>query len=125
MREWATAQRSRLDLFPELARRIDHNLELTPLLFFAEQIPVRRRRETALRAEGELFDRHVARSVLDAADQIVWTLDIGDLTAHQPQHHALALRNEAQRLESAGSRRIVFQKEGINAQLTEQLFCNR
>ena len=53
-------------LAPHFPRDFDHALELAPLLFLGEPVAVVGAREAALRRKAQVFQRHVARSFINA-----------------------------------------------------------
>src|SRR6516162_6684321 len=58
-------------LLPDLTGRIHDQLQFAPLVFFAQEVAFHGGGEAALRADGEVLDRHEAAGLLDAADQQV------------------------------------------------------
>ena len=76
--------------------------------------------KAALRAEGELIEREnfAASSIRRLRSSTL--LQFRHLGADEPEHHHLALGHEAQRLEAAGARRVVFEQEAIVRQFVEQ-----
>jgi hypothetical protein len=70
-------------------------------------------RETALRAEAQVFHGHELRGGVDAALEVVLLLQLREFGADETQDDALALGRVAQRLEAAGALGVVL--EGIIA----------
>ena len=96
---------------PDLARRFDDQFQFLRLIGLAQRIAGDRRGKAALRADRELRQIDVTRGVVDAAAQIVVTLQRRRLAADEAEHDALVLRHKPQRLEIAGARRVVFEQE--------------
>src|SRR5207244_7551429 len=102
---------ARLAVAPYLARDVDAELELRLLLLDGEVVAVVRAREAALRREAHVLERRILRGFVDAALEKLLALELGELGAHQAEHHFLVLWHEAQRLEAAGALRVVFEEE--------------
>ena len=49
--------------------------DFLPLVFLGEEVALLRRGEAALGAQAELRERHVARGLLDARDDVCWFLE--------------------------------------------------
>src|SRR6266850_3814905 len=60
---------------PDVARDVDDPLELLPLLVFGELVAVVRARESALRREAEVLQRHILRRLVDAPLQALLALE--------------------------------------------------
>ena len=74
-----------------------------------------------MRAQAKLIERHVFRRLVDPALQIVLAFERRAFAGDEAQHDPLAApRNEAQRLEPARARVVVFQEEAIDRKLAEQ-----
>src|SRR5581483_7138510 len=98
-------------LAPDLASDLCNQLQLAALVVRTEQVAFGHRREPALWTDRELLGRHVLRGLVDAPQQVVFSLELALLGGDQPQHDSLAARHEAQRLEAAGSLAVVLQQE--------------
>ena len=86
-----------------------------------ERVALDGRREAALRREAELLDRREPRRLLDPALQLVLRLELAALRRHEPEHDLLvALRQEAQRLESARALVVPLHEEPVHLELVEQ-----
>src|SRR5215204_1435866 len=105
---------------PHLPRRLHDQPELVDLLLVGDQVALDRRREAALRREAELVHVDVPRGFLDAALELVLRLELAALGGHEPEHHELALRDEAQRLETARASVVVLEEEAVHAELAEE-----
>src|SRR5260221_65259 len=91
-------------LSPHLARKRDDHRELRPLLLFRENVAFFGGGKSALRRETELLGRDKFGSLVDAALEIVLLLQRAELGRDEAEHDLLvALRHEAQRLETAGT----------------------
>src|SRR5690606_33263193 len=102
---------------PHFVRGFHDQIELRLLLVGAERVAVDGRREAALRAEAELLQRYELRGFLDAPLQRVLLLERALLGGDEAEHHRLALRNIAQRLETARTRVVVFEEEAVDREL--------
>src|SRR6185295_2544726 len=100
-------------LAPDLACHFDDALELAPLLILAQLVAVVRAREAALRRQAQVFQRHVARSLVDAPLQRFLRLERARLGGDEAEHDVLPLRQPAQRLEAAGALAVVFHEEAV------------
>ena len=58
---------SRSELAPDLARDLDHPLELAPLLVLAQRVAVVGAGEAALRRQAQVLQRHVLGGLVDLA----------------------------------------------------------
>src|SRR5215471_3334334 len=56
---------------PHLPRRVGDEFQLPPLVVFGQKVALHGRREPALRAEREPFERHVPARLVDATTQVV------------------------------------------------------
>src|SRR5262245_29528539 len=70
------------------------------------------------------MNRKVARSFVDAAPQVVLRFELRLLCCNEAQNHILSTRNQAQRLESSGTMRIVFEEKCVHVQRSNEPFCN-
>src|SRR5260370_40495554 len=105
---------------PHLARGVDDEAQLGDLLGRGQRVALERRGEAALRAEAELLERDIFRGLLDAALERVLLLQRAVLGGDQAEHDHLALGHEAQRLEPARARIVVFEEEAVDLELAEQ-----
>src|SRR5262245_58998286 len=113
-------------LTPHLFGDFDHFAHLGPLLLFGEDVALLGRGEAALRAERELFQRRVFRRLVDAALDVIFLLQRAALRGYQANHRDLvALRQEAQRLETAGTLGVVFEEIAVEVALAEQPLGHR
>src|SRR5271165_6159065 len=106
---------------PDLAGGVDDEPQLGLLLFDRQRVAVDGRREPALRAEAQLFQRQVFCCLVDPALQLVLAFERGSLAGDETQDHALVpSRHEPQWLEAAGARIVVFEEEAVDLKLAEQ-----
>src|SRR2546429_4674997 len=90
-------------LSPHLLGDLDDHAQLLPLLLLGEHVAVLGGGETALRRERELLEVDEFRRLVDAALDRVLAFELAGLRGDEAEHHGLALRHEAQRLEAARS----------------------
>src|SRR5262245_50837056 len=109
-----------ITLAPHLFRHLHDPPQLRPLLLLGEDIAFLGRGEAALRREAELVERDELRRLLDAAFELVLRLKAAALGGDEAEHHHLAPGHEAQRLEAAGARAVVFHEIGVDGDLVEQ-----
>ena len=102
------------DLAPDLARNIDDQPELRPLLVLGEDIALFGRGEAALRAEAQLLERRIFGGLLDPAQNFVASLERSGLRCDEAEHDGLALRQEAQRFEPAGPVAVPFEEIAVD-----------
>ena len=114
--------RHELQSVPDAAGGVDDEAELGPLLVFGEKISFHGGSEAALRAEGHVFEREVARGLVDALDQLVGVFKLRTLGADKAEDDRLIARYETQRLEGAGARVVVFEQEAVYVHGGEELF---
>ena len=105
------------DSAPDFAGDIGHQLEFRPLLILGQHVALHRRRKSALRTDGQLLQRKLLSSFVDAPEKIVFLLQLRPFRAHEPKHHGLSLRHQAQWLEIARSLIVIFQKESVDRKL--------
>src|SRR3954453_11242691 len=98
-------------LGPHLARGLDEERELGPLLGLGQRVALDRRGEAALAREAELLDVNVAAGLLDAALEVVLALEVAALGRHHAEDDEFAGRHEAQRLEASRARVVVLEEE--------------
>src|SRR4051795_1697749 len=116
----AASRRRPRSVAPDLRRRLDDQAQLRPLLLLGDRVALDRRGEPALRREAELVEIDVLRRLLDAALELVLRLELAALRRDQPEHDDLALRHEAQRLESARALVVPLHEEAVDGELAEQ-----
>src|SRR4030095_14531940 len=97
--------------FPHLPRDLHHALELAPLLVLAELVAVVGAGKTALRRKAQVFERHELRRRVDLPFQDILVFQDAGFRRHQAEHHLLASRHEAQRLEAAGALAVELHEE--------------
>src|SRR5262249_59837806 len=71
-------------------------------------------------ADRERLDRRKARGDLDTALELVLALEFLCLGGDEAEHHHLAFRQKAQRLEAARARGVVFEEIAVDLDLVEQ-----
>src|SRR5688572_21947220 len=101
-------------LAPYLARGVDHELHLRFLLGEAEPAALLVAGEAALRAHRQVFQRNETRSAVDFLPQVAFAFERRDFRRYHAQHHALAFRYVAQRLEAAGALAVELEEEGVD-----------
>src|SRR5438270_3375822 len=99
---WSSTSGALQSLAPDLARSFDDELELALLIIPGQWVAHQRGCKAALRAQRQLFQWHVARGLVDAAQQLVLRFQLCGFGRDQTKHHNLAARHEAQRLEATG-----------------------
>ena len=104
-------------LAPNLPRGFDDDLQLAFLVILIDQVTHHVRGKAALLTDRELFERHIQRGFVDPPHELIDRFQTRHLGAHQPQHHDFSLGQEAQRLEAARSRRIIFEQESVMFQV--------
>src|SRR5271168_1941282 len=98
---------------PNEARRLHHEFELAPLNILVDWVAGELRREAALRAQRELFERYVLRGLIDSAAEPIDGLHVGDFRTHQPEHHDLAAGYEPQRRKTARAGIVVLEQKTL------------
>ena len=78
-----------------------------------------------MRGERELVDVDEFRRFLDPAHQHVAAFELAALGGDEAEHHGLALRHEAQRLEAAGALAVVFHEIAVHLDGVEQHLRHR
>ena len=73
-----------------------------------------RARESALRRQAKILQRHVLRRFVDALLQDVLGLERAGLGGDQAEHHVLALRQARERGEAAGALAVVLHEEALD-----------
>ena len=116
-------KRSGLALSPRRACSFYTAQKFAALIGFGERVPRHSGSEAALRTYGETILFDPLRRVIDAAQQIFDILQRSVLRADQPKHDCFTRRDETERLEIAGPRRIEFKKEMCDASTAEQTLC--
>ena len=109
------------ELTPHLPRHFHQPVKFTPHVVFAHRFGVDAA-ETALGADGELFERNVTRGLVDAAFEVDNRFYVGALRCDEAQDDDFVLWDESQRLESTGAFAVVFQQNTIMLETTEELF---
>src|SRR6202048_4823167 len=103
---------------PHFARCLHNKTKLGDLLLPGQRVAVDGRRESALRTEAQLPERHVFRRFVDAALQYVSAFERRPLAGDEAQDHPfLPARHEPQWLEAARARIVVFQEEAVDREL--------
>src|SRR5919108_664768 len=111
---------------PHFTGDIDDHPQFCPLLLLGEDIAFLGRGEAALRGQTELLERSELARFIDAALDVVLLLQRAALGGDEAQHHDLvALRQKAQRLESAGALGVIFEKVAVVVHLAQQGLRNR
>src|SRR5437762_8460253 len=90
-------------LSPGAPCRIRDELQLAALLVPTQQVALLDRGEATLRADRQIFHRHVLRRFVDAPQQVVLFLQRAEFGGHQSEYDLFAFRNEAEWLEAAGA----------------------
>src|SRR3954465_6198458 len=111
---------ARRGLGPHLARGLDDERELGPLLVLGQRVALDGRGEAALAREAELLDIDVAAGLLDAALEVVLALEVAALGRHQAEDDLLARGHEAQRLEAPRAGVVVLEEEAVDGEVVEQ-----
>src|SRR5262245_40364743 len=104
---------------PHLARYLHDTGELCSLNVGRHDAGVDMAREAALRAQRKLLQREVARRLVDSPFEVVLAFEVAALRREKTQHDRLALGHEAQRLEAASARAVVFEKITVRLDLVE------
>src|SRR5215469_79329 len=105
---------------PDFARYLRHKLKLRPLIVFGDEVSFHRGSKAALRADCKLLQWNDFGGLVDAAEEILFTLKRGALGAYQPEDDGFPLGNKAQRLKAAGAVVVVFKQEAIDFELVEE-----
>src|SRR5260221_7735311 len=87
---------------PHLGRRLDDQPELGRLRLALDVVAVHGAGEAALRRESQLIQGNELRGLVDAALEVVLSLQRSDLRAHDAEDDTLALGHEPERREIAG-----------------------
>src|SRR5437763_1199539 len=107
---------------PDFAGELVDQSELRPLLLLCQDVAFLGRGEAALGRKAELLQRRKLAGLVDAAPDIVFLLERAALRSDESEHHYLvAFRQEAQRLEAAGARAVIFQEIAIIVAAAEQV----
>jgi hypothetical protein len=112
-------KRSGLSLSPRRARGFYTAQKLAALIGFGERVPCHGGSEAALWTYGETILFDPALRLINPAQQIFDILQHSVLRADQPKHDGFARRDETERLEIAGARRIEFKKEMCDTSTAE------
>src|SRR5262245_24311502 len=94
---------------PDFPRGLDDELQLLPLLVFRQQVALEGRGEAALRAEGEVLERHIAARFIDSTQKRVLRLELGHFAADQTENDTLVGGNETERFEGSRTLGLVLQ----------------
>src|SRR5216684_2746406 len=81
---------------PHALGHLDDARELPFLVGLRQRIAFDRAGEAALRAQRQLVERRKLRGLVDPPAQPVGAFQQGTLARHEPEHHDLALRQQAQ-----------------------------
>ena len=109
-----------------LARAVDDEAELGPLLVGGERVALDRAGEAALRAQAQLIHRHVAGRLLDPVPRARRSgSSVGPLGGDETEHDGRVLADVAQRGEVAGALVVVLEEEGVDVELVEQHLGHR
>src|SRR5678816_2750959 len=92
---------------PNFLGQFHDHAELRPLLVLGEDIAFLGRCEAALRRETKLVDVDEFRGFVDPPFERILAFELAALGGDEPEHHRLALRHGAQRLEAPGPRGVV------------------
>src|SRR5580704_2945438 len=127
MAKWSPSLRRRnYASAPHLFGDLDHHPQLRPLLLLGEHVALFGGSKAALRRETELIEGGELGRLVDAAFDVVLLFQLAGFCRDQPEHNDLvALGQEAQRLETAGARGVVFEEIAVVVQLPEQNFGDR
>src|SRR6266700_7286712 len=96
------AARLRAIVTPHLGRRFHHQPQLGHLLIEGQRVALDRGRETALRRQAQLVQRHELGSLVDPALQVVPAFQCAALRRDEAEYHHLSRGYDSQRLECAG-----------------------
>src|ERR1700687_1969276 len=110
----------RRGLSPHLARALDAEADFRRLILDRDLIARRGAGEAALRAYRELVEADIFRGLVDALFEQLLGFELGEFGGDESQHDGLVFGHQAQRLESAGARSVVFEEVGIDVYLIEQ-----
>src|SRR5689334_23082432 len=99
---------------PDIVRDLDDAREFALDQVARKAAAARDAGETALRRQRELLDGRVLAGLVDPALQPVGRFDLGELRGDEAEHRDLAFRQETQRREIAGARRVVFEEEAVD-----------
>src|SRR5208337_1942479 len=119
------AQSGLPSLAPELVRELDNEAELALLHLRRNRIARVETGEAALWADREALKINIARRVLDPSLELVLALHRSRLGRDQAKHDALVPRQQPQRRERAGARRIVFEEVEGDVEHIEQPLGDR
>src|SRR4051794_19663942 len=122
----AMTARGESSLRPHLVGELDDLAHLGPLLVLREDVAFLGAGEAALRAERELLDRCEFRRLVDAALDVLDLLQRAGFRRDEAEHDDLiALGQEAERLEAAGARRVVFEEIAVVFHVAQQPLGDR
>src|SRR6516164_5171792 len=115
----------RLRAAPDALRRVDHQLQLLPLLLLRQGVAAGHTGKAALARQPELIDGNEPGGLVDAPQQGVLVFQGRALGGNEAKHGCLVPGQEAQWLEVAGALAVVFQQEGVDGGLVEELLRHR
>src|SRR5271156_1827374 len=107
-------------LTPNFLRDFNHQLELGALVRRRDAIAGRSARKSALRANRELVKSDESGGLVDSALERILRFELGKFARDQSEHDGLVFRHQPQRLETSGTRRVIFQKIRVDIDLIEQ-----
>ena len=110
---------------PHLVGDLHDHAELRPLLLLGQHVALLARGKAALRRQAKLIERHEFRRLVDAALDLVLGFQRAGLRGDEAEHHLLALRHEAQRLEAAGAVAVVLHEIAVHVDGVEQHLGHR
>src|SRR5476651_2727572 len=97
-------------LHPDFFGDFHDHLELSPLLVLGQNVAFLGGSEAALWRQTKLVEIDELGGLIDEALELVLGFKPPAFRGDEPEHHGLALGDEAQRLESAGAVAVVFQE---------------
>ena len=107
---------------PHVVGDLDDEAELGHLVVVGELIALDGGRESALRRQAQLIERHIARRLVDPSPELILALELRTLGSDQSQNDLFALGHEPQRFEAAGTGVVVFEEEPVDLKLVEEGF---
>src|SRR5262249_25666764 len=110
---------------PNIVGDVDDEAKLAALVVDSDRVADVVAGKPALRAQEELFERDELGGFIDPAFERVARLERRILAGEEAEDDALAVRDEAQGLEAAGARRVVFEEEDVRVEFLEQGRCHK
>src|SRR5262245_51372944 len=110
-------------LSPNLPRHLHHQAELGDFISLRHTARASARHpagEAALGRDRELFQRHETCRRVDPPLEVVLVFEPRGLGRNETEYYGLALGQEPQRLEAAGTRTVIFEEIGVDIYLIEQ-----